>query len=212
MRALLVSLLFLPVFAHADLNFEPYIGGGFGQWALPRTQSAEEMELKGNSADLNYGLRLSWMFRFLFVGLDYQSGTLTWKYEKMAESTADDGWNLSAKASTTGYGPLLGFKSPSGGFMLWASLFVAQNMRFTADLDPSQAPPFYQGTSTNVGTSFALGKYFRVGATYQMRVYKKLTRNGETIDLPGTDSGATTFGSLKHSVLLGFISIPFSFF
>jgi hypothetical protein len=207
---LFAALLIASPLAKAGLMFEPFVAGGFGNWAMDRTVGFEDMELHGNSVDIAYGARLAWSWRNFFVGGIYQTGSVTWRYEKMESTTTDDGWNLSSKATPVGFGPIVGFKSGDDAYFLWFSWFPSESLKFTSELDPNEAPPIYKGVSNNIGLAVKLSKHANLGVEYQMKRYGKLAQNGAAnVELPGPSANGNTFAPLKRNVL--YISLTFPF-
>src|SRR4051794_20929766 len=119
----LLTVLLLSPLSHARLNFEPYLAGGTGSWAQNRSEAALEAQLKGNTGNLAYGLRLTWNLSYVYFGLDYQYNEGLWHYSKMPGYSFDDTWNVNSKAIETGAGLLLGLKNSTNTFFVWYSIF-----------------------------------------------------------------------------------------
>jgi hypothetical protein len=206
----LTLLVLMSPLSHAGLELEPYLAAGTGNWAQNRSEGALEMQLKGNTGNIAYGARLIYSFSYVFVGLDWQYNEGLWHYTKMPGYTFDDDWNVNAKAIETGAGGVIGFKNPSNTFFIWYSLFPGDRLKFSADLDPSEPAPTYQGTSSNVGAETALTHHLSLGVQYQSKTFSRMNQSGHYIGLPGTSAGGSNFTKLNYTTWLVFVSFPLS--
>jgi hypothetical protein len=206
---LICLLLFQAMPAHASIYLDPHIGGTFGLWKVQRSTTTYDLEAKGSSQALTYGLRLAYALPSLFFGVDYSQGSVAWNFNKIANSSVDDGWQ-NVKGSSQAWGPIIGYKSPKSAFTLWASYFYRSELRLDTDTDTSISKPIYSGSGYGVGLGFFMLGPFRLNLEYQKHTFDHWETAGNSVPLSGT-IGNLTQGKISHDVYLASISYPIVF-